>query len=118
MPASWQVYPHLPFSFPDGVSQTILFAEKLGRCGSGGTIWGHTLPDQWMPVFAAWSTDIYQIQPSKNDCDPRRASTPFTSGLNVALADGSVRSLMPGMPQSTWWAACTPAGDEVLGPDW
>ena len=36
----------------------------------------------------------------------------------VALGDGSVRILSPKMSQYTFWAATTPAGNEVLGEDW
>ncbi|HEV3236122.1 MAG TPA: H-X9-DG-CTERM domain-containing protein, partial [Gemmataceae bacterium] len=41
-----------------------------------------------------------------------------TGTMNVALGDGSVRGLSTGMSGVTWWAACTPAGGEVLGSDW
>jgi prepilin-type N-terminal cleavage/methylation domain-containing protein/prepilin-type processing-associated H-X9-DG protein len=41
-----------------------------------------------------------------------------TGGMNVALGDGSVRLLSNGISGTTWWAACTPAQGEVLGPDW
>ena len=36
----------------------------------------------------------------------------------VALLDGSVRRLAPGISPTTFWAAVTPAGGEVLGSDW
>jgi hypothetical protein len=36
----------------------------------------------------------------------------------VARGDGSVRTLSPGMSETTYWAAVTPAGGEVAGPDW
>jgi hypothetical protein len=36
----------------------------------------------------------------------------------VALCDGSVRTVAPTVSQYTFWAACTPAGGEVLGSDW
>jgi prepilin-type N-terminal cleavage/methylation domain-containing protein/prepilin-type processing-associated H-X9-DG protein len=41
-----------------------------------------------------------------------------TGGMNVAMADGSVRSLTNGMSGTTWWAACTPAQGDILGSDW
>jgi prepilin-type N-terminal cleavage/methylation domain-containing protein/prepilin-type processing-associated H-X9-DG protein len=41
-----------------------------------------------------------------------------TGGMNVALGDGSVRSLNNGISGTTWWAACTPAQGDLLGPDW
>jgi hypothetical protein len=36
----------------------------------------------------------------------------------VALGDGSVRTLAPGMSEATYWAAVTPAGSEIFGTDW
>jgi hypothetical protein len=36
----------------------------------------------------------------------------------VALGDGSVRSLAPQMSDFTYWAACTPDGNEELYADW
>jgi hypothetical protein len=61
----------------------------------------------------------FQVQPTPflGNCDPTRASTPH-SGIQVGLADGSVRTLSPGMSETTWWNAVTPSGGEVLGPDW
>jgi prepilin-type N-terminal cleavage/methylation domain-containing protein len=38
--------------------------------------------------------------------------------MNAALADGSVRSLNGNLSGTTWWAACTPAQQDILGPDW
>jgi prepilin-type N-terminal cleavage/methylation domain-containing protein len=61
---------------------------------------------------------IFQVRPTQGDCDPTRASTPHVGGILVGLADGSVRTLAPSMSGTTWWAAVTPSGGEVLGSDW
>jgi prepilin-type N-terminal cleavage/methylation domain-containing protein len=61
---------------------------------------------------------IFQVQPAKGNCDPTRASTPHPGGILVGLADGSVRTLAPSISGTTWWAAVTPSGGEVLGSDW
>ena len=50
-------------------------------------------------------------------CDPTRASTPHSGGILVGMADCSVRTLSPGMSHTSWWAAFTPCGGELLGPD-
>jgi prepilin-type N-terminal cleavage/methylation domain-containing protein/prepilin-type processing-associated H-X9-DG protein len=65
----------------------------------------------------------FQVQPrqflnSPGPCDKRLASTGHTGGMNVALGDGSVRFLSQAISPTTWWAACTPAGGEVLPSDW
>jgi hypothetical protein len=38
--------------------------------------------------------------------------------MNVSMCDGSARVLAATMSGTTWWAACTPSGGEVLGSDW
>ena len=43
------------------------------------------------------------------------ARGPFTGGVNVALADGSVRFVRDSIPLATWRALATRAGGEVLG---
>jgi prepilin-type N-terminal cleavage/methylation domain-containing protein/prepilin-type processing-associated H-X9-DG protein len=71
---------------------------------------------------ANWD-QMFQVQPTPPSgpgatCDPSRAQTPHSGGLQVLLADGSVRSIGPGISQPTWHAALTPAGGEVLASDW
>lgn len=63
---------------------------------------------------------IFQVAPEPflGNCDPTRASTAHTSGMQVGLADGSVRTLTAGMSGDAWWAAVTPKGDEVQDADW
>jgi hypothetical protein len=51
-------------------------------------------------------------------CDPQVAQTPHVGGMLVGLGDGSVRSVNPSISQWTFWAACTPAGNETLAQDW
>jgi prepilin-type N-terminal cleavage/methylation domain-containing protein len=60
----------------------------------------------------------FQVAPRPADCDKNLAQTPHPGGMEVALADGSVRVVSGGVSQLTFWAACTPAGGEVLGSDW
>jgi Tfp pilus assembly protein PilE len=42
----------------------------------------------------------------------------FDDYVFVAICDGSVRVVNSGISHKTWKAALTPAGGEVLGPDW
>ncbi len=60
----------------------------------------------------------FQVRPKPSACDPRMAQTPHSGGMLVALADGSVRTLAPGMSEETYWGAVTPGGGEVVGSDW
>jgi prepilin-type N-terminal cleavage/methylation domain-containing protein len=125
-----------PTSVPDGLTNTILFAEKYARCESDafgirrGTLWGwwETSGYVYHPLFAweeNWGTGIgpaskFQIQPTPfiGNCDPGRPATAHSNGMLVCLCDGSVRMLNAAMDSGTWWSAVTPAGEEVLGNDW
>jgi prepilin-type N-terminal cleavage/methylation domain-containing protein len=120
----WEGAARLPATFPDGTANTILFAEKYARCDTAGTQWARVDSDPWQPAFGAFLTgpaSKFQQTPTPftgPTCDPRRASTAHAGGMQVGLADGSVRSLSAGMSPETWWAACTPTGGEVLSSDW
>jgi len=50
-------------------------------------------------------------------CDFKRASSPHPGGINIAMADGSVRFLSSGVDAKVWWALCTPAGNEIVPGD-
>jgi prepilin-type N-terminal cleavage/methylation domain-containing protein len=138
--ANWQGKSRIPATFTDGTSNTLMYVEKYGRCGTSssafppaaagvtyGTAWDWWGFDPSQPAFAvSWNgTSIgpaskFQVQPSPflTNCDVTRASTPHTGGMQVCLGDASVRNLSPGISGNTWWAACTASGNEVLGNDW
>ena len=118
MPSSWTASTTIPGSFPDGTSNTLLFAETYALCGTGGSLWGYPSADPRLPVFHAWSWEPFQARPTAAECDPLRASTPFSGAIQVALADGSVRGVRAGVSAETWRAAYTPDGGEVLGDGW
>ncbi len=60
----------------------------------------------------------FQVAPTESACDPSIPQTPHVGGMQAALGDGSVRIIAGAISQFTFWAACTPAGGEVLGLDW
>jgi prepilin-type N-terminal cleavage/methylation domain-containing protein len=124
-------------SISDGTSNTIFFAEKMTLCmnnsipsgyaGAKYNIWayGRTSWNEWNPVFGYQITgpaSKFQTSPTyaatTSNCDPRLASAPRSSGILVAMGDGSGRLVNSGVSPNTWWAACTPDQGEVLGNDW
>jgi prepilin-type N-terminal cleavage/methylation domain-containing protein len=138
----WQGAARMPASFQDGLSSTILFAEKYSRCDGppsvdssqlGGAWWGRGIDglDLLTPVFArSWGPGSTATGPASKflvqphpftgpaaNCIAALASTPHAS-LNVAMADASVRTISPGILGEIWWAACTPADGDVLGSNW
>jgi prepilin-type N-terminal cleavage/methylation domain-containing protein len=121
----WHGKARLPQSVPDGLSGTILVAEKYNQCGpKGGSLWavGPHSPT-WMALFAYKVTgpaSLFQAAPSpwNEACKPLVAQTPHPGAINLGLADGSARRLSTGVSAATWWAACTPDGGEVTRNDW
>jgi type II secretory pathway pseudopilin PulG len=71
-----------------------------------------------LPGSPEAQTLTFQLRPPVDNIDPRIPQSPYTTGLLVGLADGSVRMLNPNISPRTFWAAVTPNGGEVLGPDW
>jgi prepilin-type N-terminal cleavage/methylation domain-containing protein len=139
----WWANPEIPVSFPDGTSNTIALTEKFSVCGQPGGPYGGAnawdeapnegttpvfavsmFPSAGLPLGAAPSTGPathFQVRPfpyASDRCHYWLPQTARAGSILVALADGSVRNVAEGIRPNTWWAACTPAGDETLGDDW
>ncbi len=63
-------------------------------------------------------TVTFQVRPSFSECDHRMPQATHPSGLLIAMADGSVRTIKPSVSPITFWAAVTPSRGEVLSNDW
>jgi prepilin-type N-terminal cleavage/methylation domain-containing protein len=126
----------LPRSTPDGTSGTILFTERYTACGapSSYNAWPITVPGtvvnrqgRTLPALLA-VTAAPQFAPPRARCTPGGAQGFDSAVILTAMADGSVRSVSPGVasgtasgtaaPVTNWQAALTPSGGETLGPDW
>jgi len=129
----------IPASFPDGTSNTVIFAERYamanGYCGGRG--WGDRMVDGncWSPVVQGDPLLPATVPPpaggSTNGVLPDFEATPKVNlynyhtyqafsrgGLQVLLADGSVHSVAPTISLITWGNAIHPDDGQVLGPDW
>jgi hypothetical protein len=114
-----------PASFPDGTSNTILFAECYSEATDTVTWDGkkHTWKTtrrwwdnpSWKPVLG----DLpFQAGPPKDAASVTLPQGFAPNGINVALADGSIRLVSSQISNLTFFSACTPNGGEVLGSDW
>jgi type II secretory pathway pseudopilin PulG len=121
-PANYLVFEkggrRFPASIPDGTSNTIFFAQRYQMCNGQPHAWGYDGWYWWAPMFAYYSTELFQIMPSGEGCDPERAQALIPDGIQVGLGDGSVRLVSPKVSARTWLFACMPADGNVLGPDW
>lgn len=123
--------PNLPAKFSDGTSNTMVFAEKKSRCpsgsggSSGGSRWatdaGTGSGGQAPGIHIVTGSTMSAPQPPTTPfmgCDQNRAHMLTGSGCQIALADGSVRNVGPGISAATFIAICTPAGGDLPGSDW
>lgn len=137
-PICVQGYTKLPGGVPDGLSNTIFFGEAFGSCGLGtgspssgsstASLWADST-QEWRPIMCHNNQPskvvnpgyapcyMFQVQPTMfGTCDPSRAQSPHSGGMNVALGDGSVRFVTISIGMAQWAAACDPRDGEV--PNW
>ena len=132
-----------PADLTDGTTNTVLYTERYGTCGNGGSpnssltngnLWSDS-NITWRPVFciANINKDPTVIAPAGsayppcqkfqmsphwfNNCDPIRAQSPHPGGIGVCMADGSVKSISGSIDDAVWAAACNPM-DGVPLKDW
>ncbi len=104
----------------DGPSNTVLFGEGYSNCDRIRRIalyswFYHNFGLDW---YQQANTNMFQTSPKPEDCDNWRAQAGHSSGMNVCLGDGSVRTVNAGISITTWSAAMRANDTLVLGPDW
>ena len=112
--------PHNFAYIQDGLSNTVLFGEGYMNCDTVGRIalyswWYHNFGLDW---YNQANTAMFQDAPPAALCDNWRAQSAHTGGMNVCLADGSVRVVNASISQATWTAALLPQDGTALGSDW
>lgn len=124
---------------PDGLSNTVFFAEIYGTCGntgslSSGSTYGSLWADSnsvWRPGFNLHQTNVkgnvsgypaalmFQVQPHYlNNCDAKRAQAIHQSGIQLALGDGSCKLVSGSISPATWATVTDPRDGLSAGSDW
>jgi type II secretory pathway pseudopilin PulG len=123
--ANWMVFGHtdggtasIPVSFPDGTSNTMMFAERYQICHGDPCAWGYSSLYYWAPMFGYYSKAKFQSMPSQEECDPALPQAIGPGGIEIALGDGSARTVSERVSPQTWWYATDPADGQTLGADW
>jgi prepilin-type N-terminal cleavage/methylation domain-containing protein/prepilin-type processing-associated H-X9-DG protein len=106
--------------FMDGTSNTVLFGEGYAECDRIGRIalyswFYHNFGLDW---YQQPNTLMFQDHPAVAACDNWRAQSGHRGGMNVGLADGSVRIVSPAISQQTWTNALMPRDGNTLASDW
>jgi prepilin-type processing-associated H-X9-DG protein len=114
--------------FIDGMSNTVIFAERLAGAPTGPscrTAWLGVIPGPgWNPFFAPTDDSGYPIisppqdSPTPEEADYNTTQSGHPGGMNALLADGSVRGISPGISTATWTYAIMPNDERTLGADW
>ncbi len=108
------------------------------------TLWSDAT-SQWRPVFCMNNTQrspfgegfragtpadgsyppghppcaVFQVQPIwDTTCDTSKAQSPHSGGMNVCLADASVRFVSGDIDEDVWALACDATDAQTIGTDW
>lgn len=113
----------LAAGFPDGTSNTVVYAERSAACGGFAIAWLNDLPQPEAPVFGFNDPRtgrlvdyLPQVRPQASECNPFSVQSHHTGVLLLGLADGSVRGARPGVSVEVWRSLLLPADGGV--PPW
>jgi prepilin-type N-terminal cleavage/methylation domain-containing protein len=122
----------------DGSSNTVMFGERYAQCSSGGSLWAYrnTDPAPTGPSYPGWARMSFfpanwvsnnhstpftavppQIQPKVANCSPYNLQSFSSSGCQISMCDGSVRTVPTAISSTVWFAAIWPDDGLALG-DW
>jgi prepilin-type N-terminal cleavage/methylation domain-containing protein/prepilin-type processing-associated H-X9-DG protein len=123
-------FARIPETFTDGTSNVAMIAERYGYCGGIQLWWPMAHDELYCPMYAYnwdffnnWTTLnrldlLFQIQPTKQQCDPNTTQTAHTGAMIVGMADGHVRGVGAGVSLQTWINVTVPDDGAPLGNDW
>jgi prepilin-type processing-associated H-X9-DG protein len=120
-PANWMVFGDGKgggtfAQITDGTSNTLMYAQRFQVCRDAPTAWGYPSVYTWAPMFAYYNQALFQVSPRPDQCDPERPQA-IGGAINVAMCDGSVRSVSDRISAQTWANVCDPADGNVIGDD-
>jgi type II secretory pathway pseudopilin PulG len=111
-----------PTFYTDGTSQTIFYAECYSQVGEnmpGGKRWNTTRRWWDNPVWTPVAGPVmFQSAPPPDSASARLPQGFLPAGIQVGLGDGSVRFVSDNVSTATFYAACTPNNNDILGADW
>ena len=90
----------IPASFPDGLSTTVLFAERDGTCGftgnlnassTYGSLWSHST-DVWRPIFCVNNIANQPNTAGYAPCELFQVQPNYLTGCDNGLAPGQLTS--------------------------
>ncbi len=99
-----------------------MYTDQNAECTGFWPDWGPSIVDgSWPQPTGPASIFVVKASATCPSPNPPQSNVPYSphpTGINVGLADGSVRFVGQKVTPNTWWAALTINGGEVLGSDW
>jgi prepilin-type N-terminal cleavage/methylation domain-containing protein len=107
--------------FPDGTSNTVLYAERQTRCAGTGINWLGDLPELSSPAFGfrdpqsgQYNPMQPQVRPRPENCNPQTVQSQHLGVLLVGVGDGSVRGLRGDVSATLWRSFTLPSDGGVV----
>jgi prepilin-type N-terminal cleavage/methylation domain-containing protein len=113
---------NLKSTFADGTSQTVLLCERYGKAAGNTHSWSGTTASvngcgqNWLTAVNA--SPPYQVKPAPSAAVEDRGQGMSSGGMQVCMGDVSVRTCGSSISGATWYAANTPANNDLLGSNW
>ena len=119
-----------PSSITDGTSNTVIFSERIFYCygfdPTGFNQWNELRSGDYAAFnnvdggssFPTGAAAYPQFSPTPATCNPMVPNALHGPVINVGLCDGSVRAVSSGVSPTTWAAALSSQGGDLLGSDW
>ena len=131
-------------TFSDGLSNTIIFAERYANCGASGVVtatWINLWAESSYNYRPSFCTNEYNQKPIGpgylgdpsptsgcltpqdspdwvSTCESRRAQSGHPGAINVCVGDASVRTVSTSISRLVWAQACDPRDGQIIQKDW
>lgn len=112
----------------DGTSNTVVIAERYAvsasfttpytSTGQAHPWYGNATQVLFTPLNTTTVPYPFQLKPAVNAAAEQVPQGMSSGGIQVAMADGSVRGVSASVSGTVWYAACTPYGGEVIPSNW
>jgi hypothetical protein len=98
----------------DGVSNTLMFAERYQMCAGTPCAWGYDQFYYPAPMFAYFSQGKFQVHPTQEICNPALPQSIHREGMLCSFCDGSARLAGNDISPLTWALLTCPNDGQVI----